>query len=120
MMEFLTTTILSGLIYDCFKVGVQSFVDLLKNELTKYICNDSEKNRLITEINTLNLNKYMPKKTIQDKLEENKNICKILSEINTNIKQISEIGINIISRDYSTITIGNITLNSGVNDKNVQ
>ena len=55
-MEFITTTILSGVIYDILKRGVFLTKDVLANNLKKWLIDDATLEKLAIKLQELNLN----------------------------------------------------------------
>ncbi|WP_073971018.1 GapS6a family protein [Enterobacter ludwigii] len=92
-MDFVTSTLLSGILYDGFKHGVKITTGFLKEKLQGWIVDDSLLSQLSIKINDLNLQDYS-ENAIERKLNESSDIQGILSLIqpcqNNNIGTVTQ------------------------------
>ena len=100
-MEFITTTILSGVIYDILKRGVFLTKDVLANNLKKWLMDDATLEKLTVKLQELNLNDEMSEKAIEREINSSNEIKELLSKISAhnvdiNIQIHSGTGDNII------------------------
>lgn len=100
-MEFITTTILSGVIYDIFKKGMLITKDVLANNLKKWLMDDDTLEKLTVKLQALNLNDEMSEKAIEREINSSNEIKELLSKISAhnvdiNIQIHSGTGDNII------------------------
>ena len=100
-MEFITTTILSGVIYDILKRGVFLTKDVLANNLKKWLMDDTTLEKLTVKLQELNLNDEMSEKAIEREINSSNEIKELLSKISAhnvdiNIQIHSGTGDNII------------------------
>ena len=80
-MEFITTTILSGVIYDILKRGVFLTKDVLANNLKKWLMDDTTLEKLTVKLQELNLNDEMSEKAIEREINSSNEIKELLSKI---------------------------------------
>lgn len=80
-MEFITTTILSGVIYDILKRGVFLTKDVLANNLKKWLIDDATLEKLAIKLQELNLNDEMSEKAIEREINSSNGIKELLSKI---------------------------------------
>lgn len=80
-MEFITTTILSGVIYDIFKKGMSITKDVLANNLKKWLIDDATLEKLAIKLQELNLNDEMSEKAIEREINSSNQIKELLSKI---------------------------------------
>ena len=92
-MDFLTSTLLSGMLYDGFKNGVAITTGFLKEKLHGWIVDDTLLETLAYKVNTLELKDY-GEHVIERKLNESSEIQQILKliqpEQNTNIGSVTQ------------------------------
>ncbi|AMM82859.1 MULTISPECIES: GapS6a family protein [Pasteurella] len=115
-MEYLTATILAGLLYDGFKNGSSICYKLLKSKLQGWIIDDNQLNKLVSELKKAGVNEDLASHVIERKINEHPQLTEILKNLkpsnnNTGTHQISNIGHNINNHGNSSIFIGNITIN---------
>ena len=79
-MEFLTSSILSGVLYDGFSRGVSITANFLKEKLQGWILDDVVLEGLTTKVNELQLQDYR-QDVIERKLDESGTLQKILEQI---------------------------------------
>ncbi|ODN41179.1 GapS6a family protein [Piscirickettsia litoralis] len=80
-MDFVTTTILSGCIYDLFKKSLEIGKEKLKQSLKEYVLTDEIATQLSNELNKLDLNSDMSELAIDKKLKSSQDIINMLSSI---------------------------------------
>ncbi|MGZ8152658.1 MAG: GapS6a family protein [Methylovulum sp.] len=85
-MDFLTSTILSGIAYDVIKCGVLMTTDNLKDRLRDWIIDDYALSVLAGELNKLSLTDEMSESAIERKILSSTELISLLE----NIKPISE------------------------------
>ncbi len=92
-MDFLTNTLLSGILYDGFKKGVAITTDFLKEKLQGWLVDDILLEKLSYKVNALKLQDYA-EHVIDRKLNESSEIQEILKlirpEQNTNISSVTQ------------------------------
>lgn len=87
-MDFLSATVLSGVVYDLIKFQVQISADTLKEKLKGWLINEAVAPALATELEKLKLNDEMSEKAIERKITESKDIQQILSNIMPNTTNV--------------------------------
>lgn len=92
-MDFLTSTLLSGILYDGFKKSITITTGFLKDKLQGWIVDDSLLEELSHKVNELNLQDYS-EHVIERKLNESSEIQEVLKLIhpgqNTNIGSVTQ------------------------------
>ena len=92
-MDFLTSTLLAGILYDGFKNGVAITTDFLKEKLQRWLIDDALLEKLSNKVNVLELQDY-GEHIIERKLNESPEIQEILKlikpEQNTNIGSVTQ------------------------------
>lgn len=92
-MGFLTSTLLSGILYDGFKTGVTITTGFLKEKLQGWLVDDDLLEKLSFKVKTLKLQDYS-EHVIERKLNESLEIQEILKliqpEQNTNIGSVTQ------------------------------
>lgn len=83
-MEFLSSVILSGFVYDMLKHQISITATSIKEKLKDWIVDEAVAPALAEEIEKLSLNDEMSEKTIERKLLNSGEIQKILSSIKPN------------------------------------
>lgn len=79
-MDFMTTTIFSGILYDCFKTGVSLSVSSLKEKLQNWIVDDAVIERLYESVSTLELEE-LGEHAIEKRLSSNESVQQCLKQI---------------------------------------
>ncbi|MFM5393184.1 hypothetical protein ACEUAB_03350 [Aeromonas veronii] len=83
-MSFLTSTILSGILYDVLKKGTIITASFLKDSLRDWIIDDNTAELLAEKIQDLNSDlSQLRKESIQETLESSSDIIDIISKIQT-------------------------------------
>ncbi|PCD85657.1 GapS6a family protein [Vibrio mediterranei] len=92
-MNFLTSTLLSGVLYDGFKKGAAITSDFLKEKLQGWLIDDELLEKLTEKVNSLELQDY-GEHVIERKLSESGELQEILKLIkpdqNTNIGSVTQ------------------------------
>lgn len=92
-MDFLTNTLLSGVLYDGFKKGAAITSDFLKEKLQGWLFDDELLAKLAEQVNTLELQDY-GEHVIERKLSESGELQEILKLIkpaqNTTIGSVTQ------------------------------
>ncbi|EGR4199275.1 MULTISPECIES: GapS6a family protein [Vibrio] len=92
-MGFLTSTVLSGVLYDGFKNGIVITTEYLKEKLQGWLIDDELLEKLGEKVNALDLQDY-GEHVIERKLSESGEIQEILKLIkpdqNTNIGSVTQ------------------------------
>ncbi len=92
-MDFLTSTLLSGVLYDGFKKGAAITSDFLKEKLQGWLIDDALLEKLTEKVNALELQDYS-EHVIERKLSESGELQEILKLIkpdqNTNIGSVTQ------------------------------
>lgn len=83
-MEFLSSVILSGFVYDMLKHQVSITATSIKEKLKDWVVDDAVAPALAEEIEKLSLNDEMSEKAIERKLLDSAEIQQILSSIKPN------------------------------------
>lgn len=81
-MEFMTSVVLSGFLYDMLKHGVSITASSLKEKLKGWILDDSIAPLLSEEIVDLNLNDELSESVIEKRINQAPKILELLSSIN--------------------------------------
>ena len=80
-MEFMTATILSGIVYDMLKRSIVVSAQSLKNELIGWIVDESVVQKTAIEINKVQNLELLGERGLQQSFEQNKDLIEILKEI---------------------------------------
>lgn len=92
-MEFLSSTLLSGMLYDGFRKGVDITNNFLREKLQGWLIDDELLTKLTKQVNALDLQNY-GERIIEKKLTESPELQEILTHIrpdqNTNIGSVSQ------------------------------
>lgn len=83
-MEFLSTVVLSGIVYDMLKCSVSITAASIKDKLKDWVIDEAVAPVLAEEIEKLSLNDEMSEKVIERKLLDSIEIQQILSSIKPN------------------------------------
>lgn len=115
-MDFMTATILSGLIYDGVKAGATIGYDMLKSKLQGWIIDDEQIQIIIEQLKEAGIDEDLAPHAIERKIKEHQPLIELLKEIkplqsNVSIHQSSNIGHNINSNGSGNISVGNIIIN---------
>lgn len=86
-MEYLTSTMLSGMTYDLIKRGLYISVDTLRNKLKDWLINDEDIKVLVERINSIDQLEDLNESAISRRLEDDS----ILQKTLVNIKQDNSI-----------------------------
>lgn len=108
-MDFLTSTILSGIAYDMIKCGVLLSTDNLKEHLKNWIINDSELVVISNELNKLELNDEMSETAIEKRINN--------SELRLLLETIKPVHENNIINQYHSGTGDNVGRDKIINGK---
>ncbi|GAB6136873.1 hypothetical protein [Halanaerobaculum tunisiense] len=119
-MDFLTSTLLSGVIWDGIKKGANITVDYLKKSLKDFILSEEDYKAIVNELKEAPEYATKSEKYLEAFIDDNKTINEILS----NAKPINKNSINHSSFESSPIMQGGnnnrqVTYNSSSNDKNI-
>lgn len=80
-MEFITGTVLSGILYDMLKHQVSLTADNIKEKLQGWLIGDSMANAVETELAKLQLSNEMSESAIVKKLDSSDELIALLKEI---------------------------------------
>ena len=108
-MEFMTSTILSGILYDGFVKGVKISTEFLKGKLQGWLFDDELIEELANKLNMLDLDE-LGQHVIKKRIDNNPEIIKCMQ----NIKQEKSIGM-VNQNHYGTgdNVAGNKVINNG-------
>jgi DNA replication protein DnaC len=108
-MEFMTSTILSGILYDGFVKGVKISTEFLKGKLQGWLFDDELIEELANKLNMLDLDE-LGQHVIKKRIDNNPEIIKCMQ----NIKQEQSIGM-VNQNHYGTgdNVAGNKVINNG-------
>ncbi len=102
-MDFITSTIVSGLVYDCLKKGVQLCSEEIKSSFQGWLIDDVMARKLEAELGKLELSDELSEKAIEKRLQQSQELMAVLNEIpkdtTINITQIHNGTGDIIGRD---------------------
>lgn len=90
-MDFLTSTILSGLLYDGLKVGATISAAWLKDSLKNWIVDDNIAQIMADKVTQLDINDDLSRKAIKTRIDNNPEFLKLLMEIKTAPQTITHI-----------------------------
>lgn len=119
-MDFMTATMLSGLIYDGVKAGATIGFDMLKSKLQGWIVDDFQIQKILEQLKEADINEDLAPHAIERRINEQQSLLRLLQEIkplstNTGIHQSSNIGHNITSHGSGNISVGSIITNKDGN-----
>ena len=82
-MDFMTTTIFSGILYDCFKTGISLSIPTLKEKLQNWVVDDAVVEKLYESVSTLKLEE-LGERAIEKRLSTNQSVQECLKQIVSN------------------------------------
>lgn len=117
-MEFLTATMLSGLIYDGVKEGASIGFDLLKRKLKNWLINDSEIEKIAELLIDAGINEGLAPHAIERKITEHQELNEFIKTIKNsgdvvNVTQSTNTGHNVYSSGSGNVSIGDVVTNKG-------
>ncbi|GKX60347.1 GapS6a family protein [Leminorella grimontii] len=83
-MDFLTATILSGVIYDIFKYQVTITKDILAKKLRNWLIDDITLENLTNKIKELDLNSELSEKAIEKRINTSDEIISLMKTVSAN------------------------------------
>ncbi|MCM2529898.1 hypothetical protein NDN17_15460 [Shewanella algae] len=91
-MDFVSSAVMGGILYDGFKVAGAISADFLKAKLTGWIFEDKTIEELASKVNEMGLSDYHDR-GIQKRLEESSEIMALLEKItaSVNVTNISQV-----------------------------
>lgn len=102
-MDFMTSTILSGIAFDIIKNGTLFTTDILKEKLRNWLIDDVTLQQLSEALNSLEINDEMSPKAIERRIDRHVNLNSLLSQVkgnNTNTQIHNGIGDNVMTNNY--------------------
>ncbi|WP_223671348.1 GapS6a family protein [Kangiella shandongensis] len=87
MIEYLTSTILSGMTYDFLKDGAKSVSSKLKEALKEWAFDEDERKRIAEEVASLNLSSEMSFSDVKSAINGNRKINTLLEQSRNKIIQ---------------------------------
>ncbi|CNB74447.1 hypothetical protein [Yersinia pseudotuberculosis] len=90
-MNFLTSTILSGVLYDGMRTGAVMSVDLIKRSLQKWLIDDETAKFILDKMMTLDVNENLSEHAIQRKIHEDNELTELLKRIPLAPKTINHV-----------------------------
>jgi uncharacterized protein (DUF2252 family) len=118
-MNFLTATVLSGVVWDLMKSGGSLVSIKLRVALKDWILNDNDCEKIVSKINDASEKFKKNKKKLEDFLNEDEEIQKILSNTKLNIDNQINIKNNTFNNSPQIITnngVQNINYNNTNSD----
>ncbi|HHN8433169.1 TPA: GapS6a family protein [Morganella morganii] len=88
-MDFLTSSILSGLVYDGFSKGYKMTVSFFKEKLQNYIFDESALEKLSDTLDKMQLDE-LGEHAIKRRIEASPNVLQLLREIKSNHTNINQ------------------------------
>lgn len=80
-MDFITSTILSGVLYDGLKAGAVMSVDHLKHSLQKWFIDDAAAQLILRKTTDLEINRDMSESAIQARIDSDSEFIEQLKNI---------------------------------------
>lgn len=80
-MDFLSATILSGIVYDMFKHGAKITAQNLQKKLHDWVINGTELETISTKLNELQLTDEMSESAIEKKIVSSNELMSILEKV---------------------------------------
>lgn len=112
-MDFLTSAILSGAIFDIIKTGTKIQFDSLKTALAGWLVSDEQIQKILDGLKEAGIDEDLNQPAIERRISESESLTSEISSIHRSsvISQTTSTGHNINSTN-STITIGDLNVNS--------
>lgn len=112
-MDVLSSSVLSGLIYDGLKLGATISFDFLKSKLQGWLIDDEQIIQLVDKLKSAGIHEDLAPHAIERKINENESLLCFIQDIHKskesiNISQTSNVGHNIVSNSSGNITVGDI------------
>jgi hypothetical protein len=114
-MDYLTASILSGLLYDGAKHGATFTIDFLKSKLQGWLVDEDTIKKIVAELECAGVDEDLAPHAMERKIGKHAPLMELLREIKPNnevTRQQSVVGHNVHSTGSSTVSIGNININS--------
>ncbi|WP_417310922.1 hypothetical protein [Devosia sp.] len=110
MFDFMTASILSGIVYDIVKEGVSVKFENLKEKLSDWIVSDERIESIVEQLKTDGVNEDLNQRAIERRVNESQKMLDMIKDIqrSNNTIQITETGNNIINSGSGNVTVGNI------------
>lgn len=117
-MDFLSATMLSGLIYDGVKEGATIGVDLLRRKLKNWLIDDSEIEKIAELLMDAGINEDLAPHAIERKITENQELNELVKNIKSagdivTVTQSTTTGHNVYSSGNANVTIGDEVVDKG-------
>jgi len=93
-MDFITSSILGGVLYDSLKFGAIKFGGLVREKLRKFSFSDEELNILENLVESNSLNKESTIEEINSILNSSMEITQLLDKKNSSVTQINKVKTN--------------------------
>lgn len=85
-MDYLSASILSGIVYDCIKKGIKISADKLKERLRNWLIEDDLALLLSNELNELQLDDEMSEIAIERKISSSGKLLNLVNNVNKSNK----------------------------------
>lgn len=113
-MDFITTTILSGAIYDLFRSGVALGAEQLKNKLKDWLVSEEQAHEMVLLLNESGIHEDLGQHAIKRRINENPSLLELLKAIKSNekttqITQQVDAGVSVVN-DGGEVSIGSISI----------
>lgn len=113
-MDFITTTILSGALYDLFKSGALLSAVQLKNKLKDWLVSEEQSQEMVLLLKDSGVHEDMGQHAIERKINENQPLLELLKVIKPNEKMMQitqqvDTGVNVVN-DGGEVSIGSINI----------
>ena len=110
MFDYLTSTVLSGTVYDAICTGATIGVDMLKSVLQDWIVDDGQICKIVEKMKEAGINEDLNPQAIERKINQHPDLVQLLAQIHpsSTVTQTSHIGNNINAGAGSNVSVGGI------------
>ena len=113
-MDYLTSTMLAGMLYDGIKSGAKISTEFLAEKLRNWVVSEKTIERIKVELGNAGIHEDMGEHAIARNIDNHPELLKIMNSLKNKgnsqiVNQTSKTGHNIVADGSASITIGNNT-----------
>lgn len=110
MLDYLTATVLSEMVYDAICAGATVGVDMLKSIFQNWIVDDDQICKIAEKMEEAGINENLNPKAIERLINQHPDLVQLLAQIHpsSTVTQTSHIGNNINAATGSNVSVGDI------------
>ncbi len=100
-MDFITSTIISGAVYDIIKHGLVITADTVKEKLGRWITQDAIAAEVAEQLSTLGITDELSPVGIERRVDANPELCQLIERINLNLAVSAPSTITTVNQTHS-------------------